>query len=49
MLISIFILRATDSTLKIGFLLSPAYKHLKGIFAYTKEGKDTQLKKTCNA
>ena len=49
MLISILILRATDSTLKTGFLLSPAYKHLKGIFAYTKKGKDTQLKETCKA
>ena len=28
-----------------GFLLSPVYKHLKGIFPYTRNEKGTQLKK----
>ena len=28
-----------------GFLLSPVYKYLKGIFAYKRNGKETKLKK----
>ena len=34
---------------EIGFLLSPVYKHLKGIFEYTRNEKGTRLKKTSNA
>ena len=31
-----------------GFLLSPVYKCLKGIFVYTRSKKDTPMKKTSN-
>ena len=30
------------------FLLSSVYKHLKGVFAYTRKEKSTKLKKTSN-
>ena len=46
--ISILIPKVIDSTWKSKRFFSPAYKHLKGTFAYTRNEKDTQLKKSSN-